>query len=127
MSSRLLAAGLGVLTVLANRESLSAELPAPCIAGSCGPSVTGWVTSGAATATSTADTLRINQTTDRAVFNWSSFNVGADGHVIFQQPDASSIALNRIHQSSASRIFGTQTASSISSTRTASSSAPARA
>jgi filamentous hemagglutinin family protein len=55
---------------------------------------------------SSGNTLTINQTTDRAILNWASFNVSADGHVIFNQPATTSIALNRIYQSSPSRIFG---------------------
>ncbi|MEJ0087436.1 MAG: filamentous hemagglutinin family protein [Pseudomonadota bacterium] len=84
----------------------AAELPIPCIAGSCGPQVPAFVQSGQASATAVGNTLNINQTTDRAILNWRSFNVSADGRVIFTQPDSSSIALNRIHQESPSRIFG---------------------
>ncbi len=58
------------------------------------------------TATTSNSTLTINQTTDRAVLNWSSFNVSADGRVVFQQPRSSSIALNRIFQNDPSRILG---------------------
>src|SRR5262249_58429300 len=54
----------------------------------------------------TANTLQVNQASNKAVLNWSSFNVSADGHVVFRQPDASSIALNRIYQQSTSSILG---------------------
>ncbi|MEP7242113.1 MAG: filamentous hemagglutinin family protein [Gammaproteobacteria bacterium] len=85
----------------------AAELPVPCIAGNCGPNGPSvWVSAGAASATVTADTLRVNQTTDQAILNWASFNVGPDGHVIFQQPNNTSVALNRIFQESPSSIFG---------------------
>src|SRR3982750_3335233 len=73
-------------------------LPSPCVAGSCGPNVGGFRQFGQATATTVGATLTVNQTTDRAILNWQSFDVGADGRVIFKQPDSSSIALNRIHQ-----------------------------
>src|SRR5262245_42898066 len=97
----LLGAALSVPTVYA------AELPVVCVAGNCGAGgPTTWVTSGSATATATDTTLTINQTSDRAILNWASFNVSADGRVIFQQPRSTSIALNRIYQSSPSRIFG---------------------
>jgi filamentous hemagglutinin len=95
------------LTLLAGAGAVSAaELPIPCIAGSCGPTAASFVSSGRATAVSTQDTLRVTQQTDRATFNWKSFNIGPDGKVIFDQPDASSIALNRIFQASPSKIFG---------------------
>jgi filamentous hemagglutinin family protein len=54
----------------------------------------------------TGNTLTIQQTTEQAILNWSSFNVSADGTVIFKQPDSSAIALNRIFQASPSQIFG---------------------
>ncbi|HEV7442728.1 MAG TPA: filamentous hemagglutinin N-terminal domain-containing protein, partial [Steroidobacteraceae bacterium] len=84
----------------------AAQLPVPCVAGNCGKGPSVWVTSGAATATVSANTLRVTQTTDQAVLNWASFNVSADGHVIFQQPSSTSVALNRIFQESPSNIFG---------------------
>lgn len=84
----------------------AAELPVPCVAGSCGATVSSWLGSGAAQATQSGNTLTINQSTDRVTLNWSSFNVSADGRVIFNQPSRTSIALNRIFQDSPSRIFG---------------------
>ncbi|MEJ0099946.1 MAG: filamentous hemagglutinin family protein [Pseudomonadota bacterium] len=100
----LLSGSVGMLAV--KGTSLAADLPVPCIAGACGSSVTSWVSSGAAQATRTSDTLTINQSTDQVTLNWSSFNVSADGHVIFNQPSRSSIALNRIFQDSPSQILG---------------------
>ncbi|MEJ2688123.1 MAG: filamentous hemagglutinin N-terminal domain-containing protein, partial [Gammaproteobacteria bacterium] len=86
-----------------------AQLPVPCGAGACGaggPAV--WVSSGAATSSVVARTLNINQTTDKAIFNWQSFNVGAGNTVNFHQPGSSAIALNRVLGNlGPSRIFGT--------------------
>lgn len=84
----------------------AAELPTPCVAGSCGANIPGLVTSGAATATINGNTLNVNQTTNSAVLNWSQFNISADGIVNFQQPSAAATAVNRIHQNDPSRIFG---------------------
>ncbi len=99
------------MLVAATTSTVSAaDLPIPCVAGSCGPGVKGFVSSGQATATSTANTLTVKQQTDRAILNWTSFNIGADGKVVFQQPDVNSIALNRIFQNSPSKIFGSLTA-----------------
>lgn len=40
--------------------------------------------------------MTVTQTAAKAVLNWESFNVGADKTVSFAQPDAASIALNRV-------------------------------
>ena len=50
--------------------------------------------------------LVIKQTTDKLGVNWQSFNVGADGQVVFQQPSKESIALNRVVGSDGSAILG---------------------
>lgn len=46
------------------------------------------------------------QNSDRLAIDWESFNIAADERVQFIQPDASSIALNRILGNEASQIFG---------------------
>ena len=81
-------------------------LPVPCVAGVCGANVPGFVSAGRANATITNNVLRVQQQTDRAILNWASFNVGVDGKVIFDQPNSSSIALNRIFDGSPSQISG---------------------
>ncbi|HEY0342831.1 MAG TPA: filamentous hemagglutinin N-terminal domain-containing protein, partial [Steroidobacteraceae bacterium] len=48
----------------------------------------------------------INQSSQRLMLNWSSFNVGANESVRFYQPSSSAIAFNRILGQSASQIFG---------------------
>ena len=40
--------------------------------------------------------VTVNQSTPRAIINWNSFNIGAGETTRFVQPDASSIALNRV-------------------------------
>src|SRR5262249_7623441 len=52
----------------------------------------------------------VNQATNQAILNWSSFNISADGKVQFVQPGANSVALNRIYQQNPSSIFGQLTA-----------------
>jgi filamentous hemagglutinin family protein len=98
--------GSALLTFTAASSAGATELPAPCVAGSCGPGVAGFVQSGQATAVATGGTLRVDQTSDKAALNWASFNISADGRVVFNQPTSSSVALNRIYQDSPSRIFG---------------------
>ena len=56
------------------------------------------------------DTLRIDQKTPKVILNWESFNVGKENSVQFVQPNASSVALNRIYQADPSQILGHITA-----------------
>lgn len=67
----------------------------------------GTVTVGQGTiVTNGSNQMVIKQTTDKLGINWQSFNVGADGHVIFDQPGANSVALNRVIGSDGSSILG---------------------
>jgi len=50
--------------------------------------------------------LSINQHSDKLITDWSSFNVGAGERVTFNQPNSSSIALNRVLGTGASDIQG---------------------
>jgi filamentous hemagglutinin family protein len=52
------------------------------------------------------NTLTIKQSTDKLGVNWQSFNVGADGQVVFEQPNSKSVALNRVVGSDGSAIQG---------------------
>ena len=54
--------------------------------------------------------LTVNQNSNKLITNWNSFDVGTGGKVVFAQPDASSIALNRVTSGSASQISGQVTA-----------------
>jgi filamentous hemagglutinin family protein len=93
--------------VASNGKSMAAtQLPVPCVAISCGTGVKGFVTTGAATATQSGNTLSVNQTSNTATLNWSSFNISAAGKVVFQQPSSTAVALNRIYDSNPSSIFG---------------------
>jgi filamentous hemagglutinin family protein len=56
--------------------------------------------------TNGSNEMVIKQTTDKLGINWQSFNVGADGHVIFDQPGTSSVALNRVIGTDGSAILG---------------------
>jgi filamentous hemagglutinin len=86
------------------------QLPVPCIAGSCGTNASRFATTGAATAVQSGKTLSVHQTSNTATLNWSSFNIGADGKVVFTQPSSSSIALNKIFDTNPSAIYGSLTA-----------------
>ncbi|MBI6882398.1 YDG domain-containing protein [Pseudomonas putida] len=56
--------------------------------------------------TNGANEMVIKQNTDKLGINWQSFNVGADGRVVFDQPNANSVALNRVIGSDGSQIMG---------------------
>ncbi|MEY2634002.1 MAG: hypothetical protein RIR00_2656, partial [Pseudomonadota bacterium] len=55
-------------------------------------------------------TLTVQQSSQRAVIDWQSFNIGSNAAVVFQQPDSSAIALNRVLGAEASQIYGRLTA-----------------
>src|SRR4051812_38525736 len=57
-----------------------------------------------------AQSMRVEQSSQNAIINWQSFSIGAGNSVVFQQPSASSVALNRVLGSNASEIFGSLTA-----------------
>lgn len=79
-----------------------AALPSLAHAGPEG----GVVVGGTAQITQSGATTTINQSSDRALIRWDSFDVGATEHVRFNQPSAGSITVNRITDSKASRIDG---------------------
>ena len=69
--------------------------------------VGGVVTSGTASIDhSTFNLVTVNQTSSKLITNWNSFNIGSESTVNFVQPDATSMALNRVTSSAPSEIFG---------------------
>ncbi|ESQ81528.1 hypothetical protein AEAC466_21250 [Asticcacaulis sp. AC466] len=66
----------------------------------------GQVVGGQATISQSGNTQTITQTSQNAAIDWQSFNIGADGKVIFNQPNASAVALNRVLGGDASKIYG---------------------
>src|SRR5271163_1652363 len=79
--------------------------------GAAGPAranpVGGQVVGGAASISSSGNTLTIQQTTSRAIINWSSFDIAPGEITQFEQPSSSSIALNRVGGGNPSQILGT--------------------
>ncbi len=72
--------------------------------------VDGNVVAGGATITTSGNNLNINQTTNRAVIDWRSFDIAPNESTNFIQPDANSVALNRVTNGAASHIQGNLTA-----------------
>jgi hypothetical protein len=50
--------------------------------------------------------MDVNQATRSAIVNWNSFNIGSQAQVNFNQPDASSVVLNRVLGGNGSTILG---------------------
>ncbi len=92
--------------------AVAQSLPQPCATGTCGPNGPSvFVSAGDVNTVRVGESLlTIEQLTDRAILNWSTFNIGPDARVDFIQPAATSVALNRIFDSSPSRIAGALTA-----------------
>lgn len=83
-----------------------AELPVPGVGATAFAPAIPWLGSGSATNQVLDNTLQINQSSDKVILNWQSFNVGKENTVQFVQPGASSIALNRIYDKDPSQILG---------------------
>ena len=66
----------------------------------------GVVTQGSASISSQGSTTTINQSSSKAIINWSSFNIDRSETVNFKQPSVSAVALNRINDSNGSQIMG---------------------
>src|SRR5882724_44952 len=80
----------------------------PGSAGPDGPVVVG----GQATVTGAGSAnVQVNQTTNNAIINWNTFNIGTGQSTTFVQPGTSSVALNRVTGGQGpSEIYGTLTA-----------------
>jgi filamentous hemagglutinin family protein len=63
-----------------------------------------------ATITTSGNTMNVNQTSQNANIFWQTFSIGSGATVIFNQPNASAVAINRVQTSDPSYIFGKLTA-----------------
>ena len=66
----------------------------------------GKIVAGSGTINQAGTAMTINQASQRLIANWSTFNIGQNAGVTFQQPNASAVALNRIQDQNPSQIFG---------------------
>ena len=64
------------------------------------------VAQGQVSISQTANTLTVNQTSNQAIVNWNSFDIGSSAKVNIVQPSANSIQLDRVTGNNASQIFG---------------------
>ena len=68
------------------------------------------ITSGSATVGTNGMQMTINQSSQKIIANWQSFNIGEKASVRFNQPNSSAIALNRINDQNPSQIMGSLSA-----------------
>jgi filamentous hemagglutinin family protein len=66
----------------------------------------GTVTAGAATISNGAGTVTIDQSSQATAINWDAFGIAQGNSVTFRQPNAQSVALNRVIGSDPSVILG---------------------
>ncbi len=70
----------------------------------------GKVVNGQATVSQQGNRLDINQTTNKAILEWQSFNIGKGEETRFNQPSSSAVALNRVLSNDPTQILGRLTA-----------------
>ncbi|KJV06494.1 two-partner secretion domain-containing protein [Methylocucumis oryzae] len=102
-----------IKTLLASSMVLSpayAELPVPSQSVTLSATPVEIASQGSALASVAGQSMTITQTTDKAGIDWQSFNIGSNNSVRFDQPAATSVVLNTIHQADASQIMGSLTA-----------------
>ncbi|WP_397604099.1 filamentous hemagglutinin N-terminal domain-containing protein, partial [Sphingorhabdus sp.] len=69
----------------------------------------GTVAAGDATISQSGSKMVINQSTNKAVINWNTFDIASGASVNYVLPDSGSITLNRVTSDDASKIFGSLT------------------
>ena len=90
---------LGVVVFLGCCLPVSAMAQSPVVGS-------GGVTTGHATITQSGNATNVNQTTQAASINWQSFSIGSSSVVNFNQPNSSSVTLNRVVGNETSIIEG---------------------
>ena len=98
-SLRLSQSASAIALLIASAAPVYAAAPALPVGGTV---VAGSASIGAASGSN----VTITQTSARAVIDWTSFNVGQGGSVVFVQPNASSATLSRVTGNTASTIAG---------------------
>ena len=97
---------MGALGGLGGTGLAFAAPPTPAIPAPNALPTGGQVAAGSASIAQTANRMDVTQTSQKAVLNWQTFNIGAAAQVNFAQPNASAVALNRVLSSDPSAIFG---------------------
>ncbi|NTW51358.1 MAG: filamentous hemagglutinin N-terminal domain-containing protein [Chlorobiaceae bacterium] len=66
----------------------------------------GTITAGSGTIAAAGNAMTVTQTSQKLIADWNTFNIGAQASVKFEQPGATSAALNRIHDLNPTQIMG---------------------
>ncbi|HEY8356817.1 MAG TPA: filamentous hemagglutinin N-terminal domain-containing protein, partial [Ramlibacter sp.] len=88
------------------RAALALSLALALSAAAQAAPVGGVVAAGAASIATSGNRTTITQSSRNAVIHWEAFGIAAGEAVRFRQPDANSVALNRVLGSDPSAIFG---------------------
>lgn len=64
----------------------------------------GQITAGKGSIAKSGRSMTVKQSTPKMIVNWKTFNIGAKAKVKFKQPDAESVALNKIYDQNPSQI-----------------------
>lgn len=94
-----LQAGAVLVLIFPAARPASAQMPTARPGG-------GSVVAGQASIQQNATATTISQSSQRAAVDWTSYNIGSQHTVIYQQPNASSITLNRVTGPDPSQIAG---------------------
>lgn len=105
------AAAAAVFSIAYSYDAISASpvvVPPPAV--NALPTA-GVVSSGAAVISAVGSAMRVDQSTQNAIINWGSFNIGSQASVDFKMPDSTSQVLNRVSATGGiSQILGKLTA-----------------
>ncbi|MFX1680333.1 YDG domain-containing protein [Mitsuaria sp. CC2] len=97
------------------RRAIAAAIAAAAAGAFAGPAAAldagalptgGQITAGNASLTQQGAQLRIDQTSNKLILNWNSFDIGSGASVRFNQTGADAVALNRVTGGAPSQIFG---------------------
>ncbi|MCP5144795.1 MAG: filamentous hemagglutinin family protein [Gammaproteobacteria bacterium] len=93
-----MAAAVAIALAMPGQQA-AAELPVPCDPCTLNDVAVRWAnTASQAAPQISADghEMTIEQVLDRQIYNWRTFNIGAEDSVVFHQPSSTSVALNRV-------------------------------
>ena len=109
------ARGRGKRTGGTVRRAIAAAIAAAAAGSFAGPAAAldagalptgGQVAAGQAALTQQGSQLRIDQSSNKLILNWNSFDIGSGASVRFNQTGADAVALNRVTGGAPSQIFG---------------------
>ena len=71
------------------------------------------ITSGNGSIAISGTRMTVNQSSQKMIANWQSFNIGENASVHFSQPNSSAVALNRVSDQNPSQIMGSLSANGL--------------